>query len=59
MRTAAEMRHAYRRIRMAVMALPLFTMSRPASMWLDRYLRSNPDDPQKSQLKELLQVLAN
>ena len=34
-------------------------MSRPASMWLDRYLRSNPDDPQKSQLKELLQVLAN
>ena len=34
-------------------------MSRPASMWLDRYLRSNPDDPQRSQLKELLQVLAN
>jgi regulator of sirC expression with transglutaminase-like and TPR domain len=34
-------------------------MSRPASMWLDRYLRSNPDDPQKSQLKELLQVLSN
>lgn len=34
-------------------------MSRPASMWLDRYLRSNPDDPQKSQLKELLQVLAH
>jgi regulator of sirC expression with transglutaminase-like and TPR domain len=33
-------------------------MSRPASMWLDRYLRSNPDDPQKSQLKELLQVLS-
>jgi len=34
-------------------------MSRPASIWLDRYLRSNPDDPQKSQLKELLQVLSN
>ena len=34
-------------------------MSRPASMWLDRYLRSNPDDPQRSQLKELLQVLSN
>lgn len=34
-------------------------MSRPASIWLDRYLRSNPNDPQTSQLKELLQVLAN
>ena len=34
-------------------------MSRPASIWLDRYLKSNPDDPQKSQLKELLQVLSN
>lgn len=34
-------------------------MSRPASMWLDRYLRSNPDDPQRSQLKELLQVLTH
>ena len=34
-------------------------MSRPASIWLDRYLRSNPDDPQRSQLKELLQVLSN
>ena len=34
-------------------------MSRPASMWLDRYLRSNPDDPQKGQLRELLQVLSN
>jgi regulator of sirC expression with transglutaminase-like and TPR domain len=33
-------------------------LSRPASLWLDRYLRSNPDDPQKSQLKELLQVLS-
>ena len=34
-------------------------MSRPASIWLDRYLKANPDDPQKSQLKELLQVLSN
>lgn len=31
--------------------------SRPASIWLDRYLQTNPDDPQKSQIKELLQVL--
>jgi regulator of sirC expression with transglutaminase-like and TPR domain len=33
-------------------------LSQPASVWLDRYLQSNPDDPQKSQLKELLQVLS-
>ena len=33
-------------------------LSRPASIWLDRYLQANPDDPQKSQLKELLQVLS-
>jgi regulator of sirC expression with transglutaminase-like and TPR domain len=32
-------------------------LSQPASIWLDRYLKTNPDDPQKSQLKELLQVL--
>jgi len=32
-------------------------LSRPASIWLDRYLQTNPDDPQKSQIKELLQVL--
>lgn len=31
--------------------------SRPASIWLDRYLQQNPDDPQKKQLKELLEVL--
>ncbi len=31
--------------------------SRPASIWLDRYLQQNPDDPQKKQLKELLDVL--
>jgi regulator of sirC expression with transglutaminase-like and TPR domain len=34
-------------------------LSQPASIWLDRYLQSNPDDPQKPQLKELLQVLSN
>jgi regulator of sirC expression with transglutaminase-like and TPR domain len=34
-------------------------LSRPASIWLDRYLKSNPDDPQKTQLKELLQVLSD
>lgn len=32
-------------------------LSQPASQWLDRYLQSNPDDPQRSQLQELLQVL--
>lgn len=32
-------------------------LSQPASIWLDRYLRTNPDDPQTSQIKELLQVL--
>lgn len=33
-------------------------LSQPASVWLDRYLRTNPDDPQMSQIKELLQVLS-
>lgn len=32
-------------------------LSQPASTWLDRYLQANPDDPQKGQIKELLQVL--
>jgi regulator of sirC expression with transglutaminase-like and TPR domain len=32
-------------------------MSRPASIWLDEYLKHNPDDPQKSDLKQLLEVL--
>lgn len=32
-------------------------LSQPASAWLDRYLKTNPDDPQKRQIKELLQVL--
>jgi len=34
-------------------------LSQPASMWLDRYLQTNPDDPQKPQLQELLHVLTN
>ena len=34
-------------------------LSRPASMLLDQYLQSNPDDPQKKQLKELLDVLGS
>ena len=33
-------------------------LSQPASIWLDRYLKSNPDDPQKSDLKQLLEVLS-
>jgi regulator of sirC expression with transglutaminase-like and TPR domain len=33
-------------------------MSRPASLWLDAYLRDNPDDPQRSDLKQLLDVLS-
>ena len=32
-------------------------LSQPASIWLDKYLQTNPDDPQKPQLQELLQVL--
>ena len=32
-------------------------LSQPASIWLDRYLQTNPDDPQTVQIKELLQVL--
>jgi len=32
-------------------------LSAPATLWLDRYLQTNPDDPQTSQIKELLQVL--
>jgi regulator of sirC expression with transglutaminase-like and TPR domain len=34
-------------------------LSRPASHWLDSYLRKNPDDPQKTDLKQLLDVLSN
>jgi regulator of sirC expression with transglutaminase-like and TPR domain len=32
-------------------------LSQPASIWLDRYLKTNPDDPQKGQIRELLGVL--
>jgi len=32
-------------------------MSEPASAWLNRYLQSNPDDPQCDDLKQLLEVL--
>jgi len=33
-------------------------LARPASIWLSEYLKNNPDDPQKGDLKQLLQVLA-
>jgi regulator of sirC expression with transglutaminase-like and TPR domain len=32
-------------------------LAKPASAWLDRYLQSNPDDPQTSELKQLRDVL--
>lgn len=32
-------------------------LSQPASMWLDRYLKNNPDDPQRTELTQLLDVL--
>jgi regulator of sirC expression with transglutaminase-like and TPR domain len=32
-------------------------LSQPASIWLDRYLKNNPDDPQKTELTQLLDVL--
>jgi regulator of sirC expression with transglutaminase-like and TPR domain len=33
-------------------------MTEPASMWLNNYLKSNPDDPQCGDLKQLLEVLS-
>ena len=33
--------------------------SQPASVWLDQYVKDNPDDPQNSQIKELLEVLTH
>jgi regulator of sirC expression with transglutaminase-like and TPR domain len=33
-------------------------LSQPASVWLDHYLKTNPDDPQRSQLQQLLDVLS-
>lgn len=32
-------------------------LSQPASIWLDKYLKNNPDDPQRSELSQLLDVL--
>jgi regulator of sirC expression with transglutaminase-like and TPR domain len=32
-------------------------LSQPASVWLDKYLRNNPDDPQRTELTQLLDVL--
>jgi len=32
-------------------------MSRPASMWLHEYLKNHPDDPQQTDLQQLLEVL--
>ena len=32
-------------------------MSQPARIWLDKYLKTNPDDPQQRDLKQLLEVL--
>ena len=32
-------------------------LAQPASLWLDRYLQGNPDDPQKTELQQLLDVL--
>lgn len=32
-------------------------LSQPASVWLDKYLKDNPDDPQRGDLKQLLEVL--
>jgi len=32
-------------------------LSRPASVWLNEYLKNNPDDPQRTDLKQLLDVL--
>jgi regulator of sirC expression with transglutaminase-like and TPR domain len=32
-------------------------MAQSASVWLNRYLESNPDDPQSNDLRQLLDVL--
>jgi len=34
-------------------------LSRPASKLLDQYLQANPDDPQRTQLQQLLEVLGS
>jgi len=33
-------------------------LARPASVWLNEYLKNNPNDPQQSDLKQLLEVLS-
>jgi regulator of sirC expression with transglutaminase-like and TPR domain len=33
-------------------------LSRPASVWLNEYLKNNPDDPQRMDLRQLLEVLS-
>jgi len=33
-------------------------LSRPASIWLDSYLQTNPDDPQQTDLRQLLAALS-
>lgn len=32
-------------------------LTQPASLWLDSYLKNNPDDPQETDLRQLLEVL--
>ena len=32
-------------------------LSQPASLWLDKYLKDNPNDPQRGDLRQLLEVL--
>ena len=32
-------------------------LTQPASLWLDSYLKNNPDDPQEIDLRQLLEVL--
>ena len=33
-------------------------LSQPAWIWLDKYLRNNPNDPQTQDLRQLLEVLS-
>lgn len=48
----------YRLQRDLALVLARLGMSRPASIWLERYLSNQPDDPQEKDLKQLLDVLA-
>jgi len=40
------------------LVLARLNLSQPAALWLNDYLRSNPDDPQKGDLEQLLEVLS-